>query len=40
MDINEAQQLTQNLNSQLKAFFKNPNLNDVSKNAVVAEMNK
>ena len=38
--IEDAQKLTQNYNKQLSAFFKNPNMNDVSKNAIVANMNK
>lgn len=38
--IEDAQKLTQDLNKQLTAFFRNPNMNDVSKNAIVANMNK
>lgn len=39
MDIQNAQQLTQNLNNQLKAFFKNPQMNEVSRNAIVSTYN-
>ena len=38
--IEDAQKLTQDFNKQLTAFFKNPNMNDVSKNAIIANMNK
>ena len=40
ISIEDAQQLTQNFNKQLTAFFKNPNMNDVSKNSVIASLNK
>lgn len=39
MDIQNAQQLTQNLNNQLKAFLKNPQMNEVSRNAIVSTYN-
>lgn len=38
--IEDAQKLTQDFNKQLTAFFKNPNMNDVSKNSIVAQLNK
>mgnify|MGYP006958171360 CR=1 FL=1 len=38
--IEDAQKLTQAYNKQLTAFFKNPNMNDVSKNAIIANMNR
>ena len=38
--IEDAQQLTQDFNKQLTAFFKNPNMNDVSKNSIIAQLNK
>lgn len=40
ISIDQAQKLTQNFNKQLTAFFKNPSMNDVSKNAIIAQMNK
>ena len=38
--IEDAQKLTQDVNKQLTAFFKNPNMNDVSKNSIIAQLNK
>lgn len=38
--IEDAQKLTQDFNKQLTAFFKNPNMNDVSKNSIIAQLNK
>lgn len=38
--IEDAQKLTQAYNKQLTAFFKNPNMNDVSKNAIIANANR
>lgn len=40
ISIEDAQKLTQDFNKQLTAFFKNPNMNDVSKNSIVAQLNK
>lgn len=40
ISIEDAQQLTQDYNKMLTAFFKNPNINDVSKNSIIASMNK
>ena len=38
--IEDAQKLTQDFNKQLTAFFKNPNMNDVSRNSIIAQFNK
>lgn len=38
--IEDAQKLTQEFNNQLKTFFRNPNMNDVSKSSIVAKLNK
>jgi hypothetical protein len=38
--MDQATKLVQDYNNLLKAFFKNPNMNDVSKNAIIAQMNK
>ena len=38
--IEDAQKLTQDFNKQLTAFFKNPNMNDVSKNSIISQLNK
>ena len=38
--IEDAQKLTQDFNKQLTAFFRNPNMNDVSKNSIIAQLNK
>lgn len=38
--IEDAQKLTQDFNKQLTAFFKNPNMNDVSRNSIIAQLNK
>ena len=38
--IDDAQKITQDFNQQLTAFFKNPNMNDVSKSSIVAKLNK
>ena len=40
ISMEQATKLTQEYNNLLKAFFKNPNMNDVSKNAIIAQMNK
>lgn len=40
ISIEDAQKLAQDFNKQLTAFFKNPNMNDVSKNSIVAQLNK
>lgn len=40
ISMDQATKLTQEYNNLLKAFFKNPNMNDVSKNAIIAQMNK
>ena len=38
--IEDAQKLTQDFNKQLTAFFRNPNMNDVSKNSIISQLNK
>ena len=38
--IEDAQKLTQDFNKQLTAFFKNPNMKDVSKNSIISQLNK
>ena len=38
--IDDAQKITQDFNQQLTAFFKNPNMNDVSKSSIIAKLNK
>jgi hypothetical protein len=38
--IEDAQKITQDFNQQLTAFFKNPNMNDVSKSSIIAKLNK
>ena len=40
ISIEDAQKLTQDFNQQLKAFFRNPNMNDVSKSSIIAKLNK
>ena len=40
ISIEDAQKITQDFNQQLKAFFRNPNGNDVSKSAIIAKLNK
>ena len=39
LSIEEAQKITQWLNQELSAFFKNPNMNDVSSSAIKAQIN-
>jgi len=40
ISIEDAQKITQDLNQQLKAFFRNPSGDDVSKSAIIAKLNK
>lgn len=40
ISIDDAQKITQDFNQQLTAFFKNQNMNDVSKSSIVAKLNK
>jgi len=40
ISIEDAQKITQIYNQKLTSFFKNPNMNDVSENAIIAQMNK
>ena len=39
LSIDDAQKITQWLNQELSAFFKNPNMNDVSSSAIKAQIN-
>lgn len=40
ISIEDAQKLTQEFNKQLEAFFRNPTMNDVSSNSIIAKINK
>jgi hypothetical protein len=40
ISIDDAQKITQDFNQQLTAFFKNQNLNDVSRSSIIAKLNK
>lgn len=40
ISIEDAQKITQIYNQKLTSFFRNPNMNDVSENAIIAQMNK
>lgn len=40
LSIEDAQKITQIYNQKLNAFFKNPNMNDVHENSIIAQINK